>query len=112
LVFAFTFTPNSKLDIFNLIIEFAFQLDFFLTFFQAFKHPETYEVIDDFKQIAIKYFWGWFTIDLISIFPFTLFLNSGSQDSAQTIKLARLFRMPRLGKLIDINRIKKLLKSF
>lgn len=112
LVFAFSFTPNKNLDVFNLIIEFVFQLDFVLTFFQAFKHPETYEVIDDYKLIAINYFWGWFTIDLISVFPFTLFLNSGAQDSAQTVKLARLFRMPRLGKLIDIDKIKKLLKSF
>jgi hypothetical protein len=113
LVFAFTFTTSKNLEYFNLIIEFVFQLDFFLTFFQSYKHPETYEVIDDYKLIAINYFWGWFWIDLISIFPFTLFLNnSGAQDSAQTVKLARLFRMPRLGKLIDINRIKKLFKSF
>ena len=63
-------------------------------------------------MIAINYFWGWFWIDLISIFPFQIFLKSGAQDSAQTVKLARLFRMPRLGKLIDIDRIKKLMKSF
>jgi hypothetical protein len=79
LVFAFPFTASKKLDYFNLLIEFVFQLDFFLTFFQSFKHPETYEVIDDYKLIAINYFWGWFWIDLISIFPFALFLgNSGA----------------------------------
>lgn len=33
LVFAYTFTPNSSLDYFNLVIEFVFVLDFFLTFF-------------------------------------------------------------------------------
>jgi len=82
LVFAFTFTPNKNLDWFNLMIEVVFQMDFFLTFFQAYKHPETYEIIYDYKLIAINYFWGWFWIDLISIFPFTIFLKSGAQDSA------------------------------
>ena len=33
LVFAYTFTPNTSLDYFNLVIEFVFVLDFFLTFF-------------------------------------------------------------------------------
>lgn len=33
LVFAYTFTPNPSLDAFNLVIEFVFVLDFFLTFF-------------------------------------------------------------------------------
>jgi hypothetical protein len=112
LVFAFTFTPGLGLKYLNVATEVIFYLDFFLTFFQAFKNPDTYEVIDDFKQIAINYFWGWFLIDLVSIFPFTLFLNSEAQDQAQTVKLARLFRMPRLGKLIDVGKIKKLLKSF
>ena len=78
LVFAYTFTPNASLYHFNLVIEFVFVLDFFLTFFQAYKHPETYEIIKDYKMIAINYFWGWFWIDLISIFPFQIFVTSGA----------------------------------
>jgi hypothetical protein len=70
LVFAFNFTPSKSVDGFNLFIEVVFQLDFFLTFFQAFKHPENYEIITDYKLIAINYLWGWFCIDFISIFPF------------------------------------------
>jgi hypothetical protein len=55
LVFAFNFSPGDKIEWFNLIIEFVFVADFFLTFFQAFKHPETYELIDDYKLIAMNY---------------------------------------------------------
>jgi hypothetical protein len=70
LVFAFNFSPKEGIEVFNLMIEIVFQLDFFLTFFQAFKHPENYEIIDDYKMIAINYLWGWFFIDLVSVFPF------------------------------------------
>lgn len=50
---------------------------------------------------------GWFPIDFISVFPFNEFMNSGALT-----KLFRLFRMPRLIKLIDISRFKNLLKKF
>ena len=112
LVFAFTFDPKVGFFVLNEVTEWIFRIDFILSFFQAYRHPETYEVIDDYKSIAINYFWGWFWIDFVSIFPFKEFLNSDAEDQAQAVKLFRLFRMPRLGKLIDINKIKKLLKSF
>ncbi len=58
----------------------------------------------------MNYFYGWFFIDLISIFPFQIILTDPSQ--AQNLKLARLARMPRLAKLFEESRFKSILKSF
>lgn len=97
----------------DLIFELFFWLDFFLNFFQGFKHEDTYEHITDMKEIAKKYLFGWLCIDAVSIFPFkyVLSLFNADSDNAQGLKLIRLARMPRMGKLIDINRIKNVLKS-
>jgi len=46
-------------------------------------------------------------IDLLSVFPFYLFLDRGV-----TTRLFRLFRMPRLLKLLDVNKFKAMLRSF
>lgn len=108
--FAFPFDPGEALVIGNLIVEYIFVLDFFLNFFQGFRHPETYQNITDLKEIALRYFFGWFFIDLASIFPFQLFFKD--DKSSKAVKLARLARLPRLGKLIDVSKIKKLLRSF
>jgi len=53
------------------------------------------------KKIAFKYaFHGSFFVDFISIFPFS-FIFKGS---GLITKLFRLFRLPRLIKLVDIGR--------
>jgi hypothetical protein len=60
------------------------------------------------NKIAHKYiFAGWFFVDSISVFPFTSFFETG-----QITKLFRLARLPRLIKLIDISRFKKVLIAF
>ena len=61
------------------------------------------------NTIANNYIKGWFIIDLVSIFPFQLFLKDPSQ--AQNLKLARLCRMPRLAKLLEESRFKSILKA-
>lgn len=82
LLFAFslnqerTFYKACKL--LNDIIEIAFWMDFFMTFFQAYKDPETQEVISDLKRIAYNYFVGWFWIDIVSLFPFEWIFNDPS----------------------------------
>lgn len=57
-------------------------------------------------MIAKKYIEGWFMIDFVSIFPFGQFFNTGV-----VTKLFRLCRLPRLIKLIDPSRFKKILKA-
>lgn len=57
------------------------------------------------KDIAWNYMrpsTGWFCIDFISVFPFKEVLNA----QADFTKLFRLFRLPRLLKLIDIEKFK------
>ena len=47
---------------------------------------------------------GWFFVDFISIFPFKFL--PGIDSGANVTKLLRLFRLPRLAKLIDIQKFK------
>lgn len=69
----------NRFRIFHNFIEFVFITDMVLNFFSAFVHKESYEVIIDYKSIAINYLNGWFAIDFVSIFPFQLILNDPSQ---------------------------------
>ena len=108
---AFTKPTNKFHILFDEIVEFNFYLDFVLCFFCEFKDPETNIPERTLKAIAIHYLTSWFLIDLICIFPIQLFMDDGSSTGGIT-KLFRLFRMPRLIKLIDVNRFKNILKSF
>ena len=99
---------NPILEIVDLIIEIFFWMDLTFNFLQSYKHPETQEIVDNPKMIAKNYvFHGWFFIDFVSVFPFGILMQSNSDAT----KLLRLFRLPRLIKLIDISRFEKLLKS-
>ena len=87
-----------------------FRVDFFLNFVQGYRHPDTYENITDLKLIALNYLFTWFIIDFLSIFPFQLLMDNTKNST--TFKLLRLLRMPRLKKLIDIGRVKNIMKAF
>lgn len=52
------------------VVESFFYMDFILSFFQGFRDVEEQKLVRDYKKIAIRYFRGWFIIDVISIFPF------------------------------------------
>jgi len=68
---AFIETPDPDLALFNnSFVECMFYLDFILSFFTGYRETDDDDVITDYKKIALKYFWGWFSIDFISIFPF------------------------------------------
>ena len=79
---------------------------FFFSFLQEYYDEESQQRIRELKLIAKKYVEGWFIIDFVSIFPFGAFFNTGV-----VTKLFRLCRLPRLIKLIDPSRFKKVLKS-
>ena len=55
----------------------------------------------------MNYIGSWFIIDFVSVIPFDVIFKTGPAT-----KLVRVFRMPRLIKLIDISRFSKLLKQF
>ena len=56
------------------------------------------------KKIAINYMKTWFFIDFFSTFPFYTILSGGI-----VAKLFRLFRLPKLVKIIDIDKFKMLM---
>ena len=90
--------PGSFTSYFNPLVEFFFWLDLGLNFIQSYVDPESYEQVMNHKLIAKQYIKGWFSIDFVSVFPFeSIIPNVGTQT-----KLFRLFRLPRLIKLIDI----------
>ena len=90
------------------MVEIFFVIDITLNFLTEYKDPETYETVRSVSKIGRKYiFRGYFIVDSIAIIPFQYILNSSTMQT----KLLRLFRLPRLLKLIDISRFNQLLKS-
>jgi len=75
----------------------------------GFRDSETTECVWSYKAIATDYLKGWFTIDFVSIFPFQIFVPP---ENGSTTKLLRMPRMLRMGKLMDIKNVKRLMKSF
>lgn len=106
---AFDSPKNIPQIVFDWIVEGFFICDLVFNFFQEYKDPETYENVRNHKKIAKRYiFKGWFFIDFVSVFPFVAIFK----DNALLTKLFRLFRLPRLTKLINTSRVNQLLKSF
>jgi len=70
-------------------------------------------IIDQRKLIAKNYMKGWFTIDLVSIFPFEYMMvnASGSNDLNGMAKVARIGRMYKLVKLTRLFRVLKIYKA-
>jgi len=107
---AFDDVPSNVLEIVNYIVEGSFFLDFSFNFLTEYTDPDSYQKVRQLSMISKRYvFRGWFIIDFVSIIPFQYFLE-GSGPKVQT-KLLRLFRLPRMMKLIDISRFNQLLKS-
>lgn len=101
---AFTPPTSSIIKTWDWIVEGFFYADFFLNFFQAYKDPNTLKIVTNNLIIAKRYIYGWFIIDLLAIFPFQVMFSGGLM-----LKLVRLARMPRLIKLLDEARFKRVL---
>jgi len=56
-------------EIINLTLDILFLIDIFFCFISAY-YTEEFVMIDGRKDIAINYITGWFSIDLLAIFPF------------------------------------------
>lgn len=103
---AFTKPSNDYHIIWDEFVEYNFYLDLILSFICEYKNAETNMPERDLKKIAMHYLSGWFIVDFVSIFPFNFFIPSG-----QMTKLFRIFRIPRLIKLLDVGKFKSILKS-
>ena len=51
------------------VMDAAFLIDIFVNFCSAY-HNESYEIIDNRKQVFCTYLKGWFIFDFLAIFPF------------------------------------------
>jgi potassium voltage-gated channel Eag-related subfamily H protein 7 len=108
---AFAKPTNKYHIIVNWVIEAHFYTDLVLSFFCEYIDSETNIPVREFRLIVKHYLFSWFLIDFMSVFPFEELLPVGDSTGGLT-KLFRLFRMPRLIKLIDVGRFKNILKSF
>lgn len=61
-----------------------------------------HNLVTDQAQIRHHYLRGWFTLDLLAAFPFFLFPGI-SAGGTQSVRLLRLFQLPRLFKLSRLN---------
>ena len=75
-----------------------------MNFFCEYVNEVTFLEERTIKKIAINYLKTWFFVDFISTFPFYAILSKGIYT-----KLFRLFRLPKLVKLIDIDKFKMLI---
>lgn len=109
---AFETIDNKAVMILDEILEYIFWFDLLLNFLHSYIDPDTLKPVLELKEIAINYISptrGWFLIDFISVFPFKEVFQGG--NAGEITKLFRLFRLPRLWKLIDIQRFKNIVQQ-
>lgn len=93
----------------NYIIDILFLLDVIIIFNSAY-YDENLDLIQDRCDIAKTYLKGWFTIDIVAIIPFDLFVPSNG-EAANLIRFARIGRVTKILKLLKLMRLMKLQKS-
>lgn len=96
--------------IFSNIIDILFLLDIIVIFHTAY-FTEYMVLVHDRKLIAKRYLTGWFAIDVISILPFELIMESFDNSYNNILRLARMGKLYRLLKLTKLVRIFKLVKD-
>lgn len=80
----------------NLIVDIFFGLDIIIIFFSAF-YDENFQIVDNFKDIARNYIFGWFLLDLMAITPFDEFSQNQSEDQSSNVN--ELVRIAKLGRM-------------
>lgn len=103
---AFDRPENIVHVVFDWFVEACFYVDLFLNFITEYIDPISRKPVRNLKEIFVNYSTGWFAIDFLSVFPFDEILDSGPGT-----KLFRLFRLPRLLKLLDVNKFSSILKA-
>ena len=98
---AFYDTMPDWLVVCNTITDTFFSLDIIITFFSAYFHNDT--LITDKSTIAKNYLLGWFTIDVLGIFPFSYIFQGSSFN-----KMIRIIRIQRLYKVFRLNKLKRI----
>ncbi|XP_008225478.1 PREDICTED: potassium channel KAT1-like isoform X2 [Prunus mume] len=100
--FEFAFLPYKQdaLFVIDNIVNGFFAIDIFLTFFVAYLDSRSYLLVDNPKQIAMRYISTWFIFDVCSTAPFQsislLFTNHGSELGFKLLNMLRLWRLRRV----------------
>ena len=95
-------------------VDTVFLFDIFINFRSAWIN-EMGHIEFDSCQGAKKYFYSWFLVDFLSIFPFEVFELSGpskQQGGNNLSKLPRLLKLMRLAKIAKVLRASRILKRF
>ena len=105
---AFSYEVDSNFDVaFESVCTIIFCTDIAFHFNTARYDQNKGILVIDRRKIAIHYLKFWFTIDLLSSFPFDLIIKSAfSSDSSSVVYLA-LFRLIRLLKLFKLARLRR-----
>ena len=67
--------------------------------------------VTDRKKIAKFYLKGWFTVDLLSIVPFDLMVQSQADNMANLVRVTRVGKLYKLVKLTRLIRVLKIVKE-
>ena len=81
-----------------------FLMDIVFTFCQEYLDEETYKVVSDIKLIAINYLKGTFIFDFLAWIPFEWIFSD--YHHVRLFRLLKLFRVPRLAALINVDNFK------
>jgi CRP-like cAMP-binding protein len=110
------FEPDASDSVFLIVvsnlIDFWFLIDIFLTFRTTYIKTSTGDEIVDPKKIAWHYIKTRFVIDVLSVFPFKIFM--GYYDNLQFLDLfgiLKVARVLRLGRIINIINAKEEIKT-
>ena len=79
-------------------VDALFAIDLCLSFLTTYQDPETHFFVNDYNRVASHYLRGWFTIDMLSIFPFEIFAIGKGADNGWTrsFRNVRLLRMSKV----------------
>eukprot|EP01018_Ginkgo_biloba_P022521 Gb_14908 [translate_table: standard] len=99
--FGFIEEPTGALFVLDLIVDGFFAVDIFMTFFVAYLNKRTYVLVDNHKDIAIRYISTWFILDMSSTVPFEalsgIFTGKlGTGLSYGLLNMLRLWRLRRV----------------
>ncbi|CAI9089741.1 OLC1v1024373C2 [Oldenlandia corymbosa var. corymbosa] len=103
--FEFAFVPfkQDALSIFDNIVNAFFAIDIILTFFVAYLDSQSYLLVDNFKNIAMRYLSTWFIFDVCSTVPFQsislLFTHHSGGLGLKVLSMLRLWRLRRVSSL-------------
>ena len=87
-------------------------MDFIFCFLQEYQDIESSTYVNDIVKIAKHYVRGSAIFDLLACIPFSLILGNKLNVEARLFRLLKLFRVPRLVELLNVNRVKRNINEY